>query len=70
MKRMMHPLHGFHHAMNTLEEETMRKNGWVDDAPPKSAGDDHLINIKTALASDFAGFTDVPAKRTYNRKVK
>ena len=31
MKRMMHPLHGFHHAMNKTEEATMRKNGWVDD---------------------------------------
>lgn len=36
MKRMKHPNHGFHHAYNTLEEETMRKNGWVDDVaePP------------------------------------
>lgn len=31
MVRMKHPSHGFHHAYNTLEEETMRKNGWVDD---------------------------------------
>src|SRR3954470_24004885 len=33
MKRMKHPDHGFHHAYNKLEEETMRKAGWVDDEP-------------------------------------
>lgn len=33
MKRMKHPDHGFHHAYNLLEEEALRKNGWVDDAP-------------------------------------
>lgn len=33
MKRMKHPTHGFHHAYGTHEEEAMRKNGWVDDAP-------------------------------------
>lgn len=43
MKRMKHPDHGFHHAYNMLEEETMRKNGWVDDVPapaPAPAADD------------------------------
>ncbi len=34
---MKHPSHGFHHAYNTLEEETMRKNGWVDDVPTPAA---------------------------------
>lgn len=33
MKRMKHPDHGFHHAYNLLEEEALRKNGWVDDVP-------------------------------------
>jgi hypothetical protein len=35
---MKHPDHGFHHAYNKLEEETMRKNGWVDDVPEPVAG--------------------------------
>lgn len=33
MKRMKHPLHGFHHAYDTNEEATMRLNGWVEDVP-------------------------------------
>jgi hypothetical protein len=33
MKRMRHPLHGWHHAYNLTEEAVMRKNGWVDDEP-------------------------------------
>lgn len=35
MKRMIHPDHGAHHAMNTIEEAQMRANGWTaeDDAP-------------------------------------
>jgi hypothetical protein len=33
MKRMRHPLHGFHHCYNGNEEASMRANGWVDDAP-------------------------------------
>lgn len=33
MKRMKHPLHGFHHAYNSHDETTMRANGWVDDVP-------------------------------------
>lgn len=37
MRRMKHPNHGFHHAYNLLEEETMRKAGWVDDTPDVSA---------------------------------
>lgn len=40
MKRMKHPDHGFHHAYSPQEEETMRKNGWVDDeaeAPKQEA---------------------------------
>lgn len=59
MKRMMHPLHGFHHAMNTLEETTMRKNGWVDDVPPEPVAE--IIESEQEEA---------PAKRAYNRKVK
>jgi hypothetical protein len=31
MIRMKHPRHGFHHAYNLLEEEAMRKAGWVED---------------------------------------
>ena len=31
MKRMMHPQHGFHHPMNSLDRENMLKNGWVDE---------------------------------------
>jgi hypothetical protein len=37
LKRMKHPEHGFHHAYNKLEEDTMRKNGWVDDLPEAPA---------------------------------
>jgi hypothetical protein len=33
MKLMKHPDHGFHHAYNKAEEDTLRKNGWVDDVP-------------------------------------
>lgn len=35
--RMFHPLHGLHHANNSLEEATMRSNGWLPE-PPKVAG--------------------------------
>lgn len=31
MKRMQHPLHGFHHCYTPQEEEAMRVNGWVDE---------------------------------------
>lgn len=31
MKRMQHPKHGFHHAMNVAEEAAMRASGWSDD---------------------------------------
>lgn len=31
MKRMMHSQHGYAHAYNALEEQSMRENGWVDD---------------------------------------
>lgn len=36
MKRMIHPQHGAHNAMNANEEQSMRENGWVaeDAAPP------------------------------------
>jgi hypothetical protein len=39
MIRMKHPNHGFHHAYNLLEEETMRKAGWVDDVPDVPSGE-------------------------------
>ncbi len=55
MKRMKHPLHGFHHAYTTEEEAIMRKNGWVDDTPHE----------KRAEVIEFA-----PVKRQYNRKAK
>lgn len=35
MKRMKHPLHGFHHAYDANEEATMRLNGWIDDDSEK-----------------------------------
>ena len=31
MKRLKHPLHGFHHVYSNAEEEVMRKAGWVED---------------------------------------
>lgn len=33
MKRMMHPLHGWHVPMPS-EREEMLKNGWIDEDPP------------------------------------
>jgi hypothetical protein len=35
--RMFHPQHGLHHANNSLEEATMRSNGWLPE-PSKVAG--------------------------------
>lgn len=56
MKRMKHPNHGFHHAYNTLEEETMRKNGWVDDVPePESveeAAEPEVTPDRAAMLAD------------------
>lgn len=31
MKRMIHPDHGAHHAMNANEEQLMRAAGWTDE---------------------------------------
>ncbi len=31
MKRMMHPMHGFHIVYDGNTEATMRLNGWVDE---------------------------------------
>ena len=31
MPRMMHPEHGWHVPVNSLEEAQMRECGWVDD---------------------------------------
>jgi hypothetical protein len=34
--RMMHPINGWHHAYNAMEEARLRATGWVDDfAPPQ-----------------------------------
>lgn len=35
LKKMMHPLHGFHLACNKSEEDTLRANGWTDAAESK-----------------------------------
>lgn len=40
MKRMRHPLHGFHHPLSGGEEATMRANGWVDDEPTPEVAPD------------------------------
>lgn len=58
MKRMSHPLHGFHHAYNTHEAEAMRKNGWVDDVDPAKEVSEKSEDDKPAA----------PVKRPYNRK--
>jgi hypothetical protein len=52
MKRMKHPLHGFHHALDGAEEARMRTHGWVDDAPEKVA-------VPEQVKTDTA-----PARRT------
>ena len=54
MKRLKHPLHGFHHAYNPTEEAYMRLNGWVDDVDSEDATNE----------------TIKPAKRAYKHKVK
>ncbi len=35
MKRMKHSQHGFHHPMNSDEEQRMLTSGWVYDEPDK-----------------------------------
>ncbi len=35
MKRMKHPQHGWHHALDANEEARMRENGWEDDEPER-----------------------------------
>lgn len=57
MKRMKHPIHGFHCPQGS-EESEMRKNGWVDDVPEPVA-DVAVIGEATQ---------DAPVKRQYNRK--
>lgn len=47
MKRMMHPSHGYGFAGNTIEEKTMRGNGWVDD-------DGKALAAKVAAANPVA----------------
>ena len=47
MKKMMHPLHGFHIVYDGNTEASMRKNGWVDDVPdaPEPAPEQPAIKI-------------------------
>jgi hypothetical protein len=56
MKRMQHPLHGFHHCYTPQEEESMRANGWIDEEQDdvKTQGDDHIALIKSVISESFA----------------
>lgn len=45
MKKMMHPLHGFHIVYDGNTEASMRKNGWVDDAPAQPVDEAPAIKI-------------------------
>lgn len=64
MKRMMHPQHGFHNALDGNEEARMRLNGWVDDAPAEAAID------QAEKQDDAPAEAAPPAKRAYVRKAK
>lgn len=64
MKRMKHPNHGFHNALDDHEEARMRLNGWVDDAPAEV--DEEVTDQDAELNNVIAA----SAKRAYVRKVK
>jgi hypothetical protein len=66
MKRMMHPQHGFHNAIDANEEARMRLNGWVDDVPVESAPVPEVEQVE----HDEAQAEAAPAKRAYVRKAK
>lgn len=62
MKRMMHPMHGFHHAYGGKEEAVMRANGWRDD-------DSHLVVAPVAKpVADSAAPEPVRRTRGPNKK--
>lgn len=60
MKRMKHPLHGFHHALDSNEETHMRLHGWLGEEEDPAQQDQAQEAI------------EVPekAKRPYTRKAK
>lgn len=64
MKRMKHPNHGFHNALDANEEAHMRKHGWVDDASIEATEEvaDQDAELPNVIAAS--------AKRAYVRKVK
>jgi hypothetical protein len=66
MKRMMHPQHGFHNAIDANEEARMRLNGWVDDVPSEATPAPEVAGVER----DEAQAEVAPAKRPYNRKAK
>lgn len=64
MKRMKHPNHGFHNALDANEETHMRKHGWIDDVPVEAT--EEVADQDDELTSVIAA----SAKRAYVRKVK
>jgi hypothetical protein len=62
MKRMKHPDHGFHHAYNLLEEETMRKAGWVEDVPEPMPASPNPTELVGESPIEAAKFDDAPGE--------
>jgi hypothetical protein len=60
MKRMMHPQHGFHNAVDVHEEERLRATGWVDDDPTSKAYPQPIQEPEPSQ--------EQRQKRPYNRK--
>ena len=63
MKRMKHPLHGFHHAYSDSEEAVLRASGWVEDLPEPVAP-----QAPDELPAEPEPADEPRAKRAYTRR--
>ena len=59
MKRMTHPLHGFHHPLSGAEEQTMLANGWT-----------HEVEAHTVVAEPVAPEAESVVRRRGPNKAK
>lgn len=67
MKRMKHPLHGFHNAYDGNEEARLRTGGWTEAEPSASAPAEDEAAAEAAEAEPAAS---APVKRRGPNKPK